>query len=283
MKESAQNIEAGTKENSRGRPQGFAATQRTDPWWFEPLWTGFGFFCFVIYATWAAFQGQYYWHDPYLSPFYSPLLFVEPHAAGSAPLHHAWMGAWPSWWPSFLPASPALLILAGPLSFRLTCYYYRKFYYRSYFATPAACAVNPLPRKNYKGETGFLLFQNIHRYTLYIALFYIFVLSLDAFRAFFRDGHPGVGVGTIVLCLNVFFLSSYTLGCHAFRHLMGGRLDCFSCCSGKEKLNYKAWEGISKLNSHHMLWAWISMIWVGFSDLYVKMVAMGIWRDWRIL
>ena len=36
---------------------------------------------FVVYATWAAFQGNHYEYGPYLSPFYSPLLFGEgPHS-----------------------------------------------------------------------------------------------------------------------------------------------------------------------------------------------------------
>ena len=74
--------------------------------------------------------------------------------------------AFPSWWPWFLPASPAFLILAFPGSFRFTCYYYRKAYYRSFAATPPACAVSALPQKKYKGETALLIFQNLHRYAL---------------------------------------------------------------------------------------------------------------------
>src|SRR6185436_2504428 len=128
-------------------------TQRRDRWWLEPFLTGLGFLSFVVYSTWAAFQAGYYYVEPYLSPFYSPLLFVEPNAVGAAPVAHAWFGSWPTWWPAWLPASPAFLILAGPLSFRLTCYYYRKFYYRAYFMTPPACAVGALPQKEYRGET----------------------------------------------------------------------------------------------------------------------------------
>jgi hypothetical protein len=32
-----------------------------------------------------------------------------------------------------------------------------------------------------------------------------------------------------------------------------------------------------------MTWAWISLIWVGFTDLYVRLCAMGIWTDARLL
>jgi hypothetical protein len=31
-----------------------------------------------------------------------------------------------------------------------------------------------------------------------------------------------------------------------------------------------------------MLWAWMSLCWVGFSDIYVRLCSMGIWTDWRI-
>jgi hypothetical protein len=259
----------------------FASTNRTDLWWIEPLATGLGFLCFVIYTTWAMFQAGHYYAAPYLSPLYSPTLMVDPTAAGSAPLEHAWFGAWPGWWPKFLPSSPAMLVLIGPLSFRLTCYYYRKFYYRSFFATPPACAVTAFPRKDYKGETHLLLFQNIHRYTLYIAIGYILILSYDVFKAFFYHGVFGIGVGTVVLYINVLLLSRYTFGCHAFRHLIGGRSDCFSCANGKEHLGYGLWQKITRLNEHHMFWAWVSMIWVGFTDLYVRMVSMGIWHDFN--
>ena len=101
------------------------------------------------YMTWAAFQGSHYYTAPYLSPLYEPLLFIDATAVGSASIDHAWIGGWPAWWPAFLPVSPALLILAFPGAFRVTCYYYRKAYYRSFSATPPACAVGartPPPR-----------------------------------------------------------------------------------------------------------------------------------------
>jgi len=266
---------------TQAHPTHFASTNRTDLWWLEPLATGFGFLCFVIYTTWAMFQAGHYYAAPYLSPLYSPTLMVDPTAPGAAPLAHAWFGAWPAWWPKFLPPSPAMLVLIGPLSFRLTCYYYRKFYYRSYFATPPACAVTAFPQKNYKGETHLLLFQNVHRYTLYIALLYILILTCDVFKAFYKHGQFGIGVGTIVLYVNVLLLSKYTFGCHAFRHLMGGRMDCFSCANGKEHLGHNLWQKITHLNENHMFWAWVSMIWVGFTDLYIRMVSMGYWHDFN--
>ena len=269
-----------------GYKEGLFQTNRSDYWWIESFLTGFGFLCFVVYTTWAMFQGNYYWWSGgceglggYLSPFYSPLLFIEQNVAGAAPIAHAWFGPWPDWMPNLIPVTPAILILAGPLSFRMTCYYYRKFYYRAYFLSPPACTVMGISQKNYKGETALFVIQNLHRYTLYIAIGFVLVLSYDAILSFFRNGELGIGVGSVILFLNPILLAGYTFGCHAFRHLAGGDEDCFSCPQGKEKIRYTIWKTVSKLNSRHMFWAWISMIWVAFTDIYVRMVSKGIWID----
>ena len=231
-------------------------------------------------------QGNYYWWSAfqegfggYLSPFYSPLFFIKEGVGGVAPLSHAWFGSWPEWVPRFVPATPAILILAGPLSFRMTCYYYRKFYYRAYFLTPPGCAVSGFPHKKYKGETALFVFQNLHRYTLYIALVIIAILSYDGILSLFRGGKLGVGVGSLILIINPILLSGYTFGCHAFRHLVGGNKNCFTCIKGKPTVRYRLWKGVSVLNSRHMFWAWASMVWVAFSDIYVRMVASGTWTD----
>ena len=265
----------------------FLSTERTDQWWIEPLWTGLGFLGFVVYTTWAMFQGDYYWWSAhqdgfggYLSPFYSPLLFIKEGVVGAAPLGHALFGSWPEWWPNLIPATPAILILAGPLSFRMTCYYYRKFYYRAYFFSPPSCAVESIPQKQYKGETTLLLFQNLHRYTWYIALAFVLTLTYDGLISFFRGGEFGIGVGSVILVINPILLAGYTFGCHAFRHLAGGKLDCFSCPNGQRKIRYKLWTSISWLNGRHMLWAWVSMVWVAFTDYYVRMVSSGHWIDY---
>ncbi len=279
-----------------GHVQGVGATRRTDNWWLEPLWTGLGFALFSIYTTWAAFQGAYYWVGDeiggYLSPFYSPVLFVDTAAkaaaesraylAGQPGLSHAWFGEWPGWlgsiWPSFVPKSPAWFILLGPLGFRMTCYYYRKFYYRAYFFTPPACAVQGVPQKKFKGETGLLLIQNLHRYMWYVAVGYIVILSYDAYLSYWREvggqRQFGVGLGSIILTINPILLGLYTFGCHSCRNLVGGRKDCFTC-DGKPTARYGAWKKVTSLNERHMLWAWVSMVWVGFTDYYVRMVAWG--------
>ena len=239
----------------------FGSTLRQDAWWVDILPFAIVFTAFAVYATWRAFQGAYYWADPYLSPFYSPL--IDPN-------HH--------WW----PFSPAILIMGGPLGFRLTCYYYRKAYYRSYFLDPPACAVGE-GRKHYSGERKFpFILQNVHRYFFYVAVFFIVVLWYDAIIAFkFPDGIH-MGVGTLIMLIDVILLTTYTFSCHSFRHLIGGSVDCFSCAvAGGPR--HSGWKGVTKFNEHHMFWAWVSMISVGLTDFYIYLVASGVVKDIRLL
>ena len=171
--------------------------------------------------------------------------------------------------------------MGGPLSFRATCYYYRKAYYRAFFADPPACAVGE-PKRSYSGETKFpFILQNLHRYALYLAIIFIAFLWKDVYDAFWWDGKFGMGVGTLVLLVNILLLTTYTLSCHSLRHLAGGKLDCFSCASfGKPR--HGAWSFLTGLNERHMLFAWMSLISVGFADFYIRMVASGVFRDVRI-
>jgi hypothetical protein len=260
--------------------RGMGETSRRDLWWVQPLLVFLGFLTFIVYSTWAAFQGEHYHLDTngenYLSPFYSPEIF------GHSP--HAWFPWTPPWWPGFLPFSAALLILWAPGGFRFTCYYYRGAYYKSFWADPPSCAVGE-PRKSYWGENSLpLIMQNLHRYFLYLALIFIVILAWDAIQGFrFKrdDGSYGlgVGVGSFVLLLNVILLGSYTLGCHSFRHLIGGYRDELA----KSDMQKKAYDCVSCLNRSHGLCAWLSLFWVGFSDLYVRLCSMGIWTDWRII
>src|SRR5579862_7186923 len=161
---------------------GFGETSRAGHWWVQPLVVFLGLSTFIVYSTWAALQGNHYEYGPYLSPFYSPLLF------GDSP--HAWLAHRPEFIPAWVTA--AMLILWAPGGFRVTCYYYRGAYYKAFWADPPSCAVGE-PRKKYLGERSFpLIFQNIHRYFLYLAVLFIVLLAHDVWKALWFDGHFGV-------------------------------------------------------------------------------------------
>jgi len=232
----------GTTTTSLPR-RSFGETMRADVWWTQPLLVFIGLSIFIIYSTWAAFQSENYFSGNYISPFYSPEIF------GDSP--HSWLGPKPTWWPGWLLFSPALLVLWAPAGFRVTCYYYRGAYYKAFWADPPACTVGE-PRKSYWGERSFPLIM--------------------------QNGF-GIGIGTIVLAINVVLLSGYTFGCHSLRHLAGGFLDQFS----RSPACYRAYTCVTCFNQRHMLWAWLSLFWVGFADLYVRLCAMGIWHDFRIV
>ena len=254
-----------TRTTPAGRAAVRAATLRRDAWWVPPLVTVVVLAGFVVYGIWAAFVNRDYFADPYLSPFYSPCL--------AANCEHATWRVIGDWW----RLSPALLVLPFPLGFRLTCYYYRKAYYRSFWWAPPACAV-PDARARYTGETRFpLILQNLHRYFFYLVLPFPLILTWDALRAFrFPDGF-GMGVGTVVLLVNAALLWLYTLSCHSCRHLCGGGLNVFSSAP----VRFWLWRKVSALNARHMPIAWVSLVAVALTDLYVRLVASGAIRDLR--
>src|SRR5216110_2393856 len=199
----------------------FAQTSRRDNWWMQPLAVFLGLSTFIVYSTWAAMQGDHYRFGPYLSPFYSPELFGDPV--------QSWFGLKPAWISAWVTA--AMLILWAPGGFRVTCYYYRGAYYKAFWADPPSCTVGE-PRESYWGERSFpLIMQNVHRYFLYLALLFLLILAYDVWQAlWFVDPATGknsfgIGVGTIVLVINVYLLGGYTFGCHSLRHLIGGFRD----------------------------------------------------------
>src|SRR5215471_2631467 len=212
----------------------FGSTMRPGAWWLQPLLVFLGLSAFVVYSTWAAFQGNHYRFGPYLSPFYSPELFGDPV--------QSWFGVRPGWIPAWVTA--AMLILWAPGGFRLTCYYYRGAYYKAFWADPPSCAVGE-PRKTYLGERSFpLILQNVHRYFLYIALIFLVFLAHDVWKAMWflnpatGQASFGIGLGTLILAVNVVMLAGYTFGCHSLRHLVGGFLDQPS----KAPVCQKAWQ-----------------------------------------
>ncbi|HET9059529.1 MAG TPA: hypothetical protein VFN61_06380 [Acidimicrobiales bacterium] len=251
-------------------------TLRTDRWWAEPAVTATVLLSFVVYSTWAAFQNANYYKAPYLSPFYSPCIATVCQSVRDGAVHgvHApTVGIVGPWW----AISPAILILIVPLGFRFSCYYYRKAYYRAIWQSPTACAVGE-PHKRYKGESRFpLILQNVHRYFFYLGLLLNCILTWDAVEAYHFPNGWGMGFGSLMLTLNAVFLWSYSLSCHSCRHIVGGRLKHFS----KHPLRYKFWGFVSKLNTRHMQIAWVSLIFVALTDLYVRLYASGWVHDPR--
>jgi len=265
---------------TRGGPP-LSTVLRRDNWRLQPSIQAIGLTLFGIYAVWAAFRnGNFYAGNiarlgtnarDYLSPFYSPCLTHGCETAG-----YVWGPLFGGWW----RISPAILILVFPLGFRMTCYYYRKTYYRAFWFSPPACAVadagSSKPgglRSRYTGETRFpLLAQNLHRYMWYFAVAFASILTWDAIAAFRSPQGLGIGVGTAILILNAIFIWAYTLGCHSCRHLCGGGLKSFAKAKGR----YWFWKNIaSELNARHQLWAWVSLVWIAFADFYVWLVAAG--------
>jgi hypothetical protein len=261
-----------------GHVQGFGQTWRKDSWWVGPAVSAGVFTAWVIYYTFAALQAKYYAVGPYISPFYAPLLFSDPSQPGSASAEHAFFGSWPTWWPEAIPPSPAIFIFIFPAAFRMTCYYYRKMYYRSFFGLPPGCAVGPMSYGGYEGETGLLIFQNLHRYALYFAIALLPFLFYEGVMSFFLHGKPGVGIGSILILGNAIALTGYTLGCHSWRHLIGGKLNCFSCDAVAET-RHGLWGRVSWLNARHMQFAWISLIWIAVADIYIRLVSAGFIPD----
>jgi hypothetical protein len=270
-----ENMAAPTVPEVSGRPRAAidAKTLRKDRWWQPPAISAAILVAFVVYATVAALINRDYFYEPYISPLYSPCLVAgchvsaEGYVAGRVNVPH--LTVLGSWW----AISPAILILIVPLGFRMTCYYYRRTYYRAFWQSPPACAVAE-PHKRYTGETRFpLIMQNLHRYFFYLGLILNVILTYDAVLAF--KSHTGtwghVGLGTVVLCINAVLLWLYSLSCHSCRHIVGGRLKHFS----KHPIRFKMWGVVSKLNSKHMQLAWGSLIWVALTDLYVRLAASG--------
>lgn len=257
-----------------GRAQISARTLRTDRWWLPPLITNLGLGAFVIYATIRAFWGSAYWVEAYhyLTPFYSPCL-SDSCVPGSSHFGTPFPEL-PGWIPLGFVVLPFLL------GFRLTCYYYRKAYYRSVWASPPGCAVAE-PHGKYTGETRFpLVLQNVHRYFFYAASVVSIINTYDAILAFHaKGGGFGFGLGNIILTGNVIMLWAYTLSCHSCRHIVGGRLKHFS----KHPIRFWFWSQVSKLNTKHMALAWTTLGTLVLTDLYVMLVASGTISDLRFV
>ncbi|HET9073286.1 MAG TPA: hypothetical protein VFN48_01790 [Solirubrobacteraceae bacterium] len=252
-----------------GAPRKLGDTARRDRWWIGPFFTVASLSLFGVYVLFRVIATTKYpsitdGGTAYLdSPVFSPDL---PSIFG------------------FKTSLPwAFLVLWAPLGLRTTCYYYRKAYYRSFFLAPPSCAVAGAARRKYTGETRFpLIFQNAHRYMWYAAVVVMGFLWFDAFRGlFYTVGGTtkfGVSVGSAIMFVNVIALSAFTFGCNSWRHIIGGKLNCFDC-STSAKVRHKGWLGVTKLNVNHMQWAWISLFTVWGTDLYIWLASSGVFTD----
>jgi hypothetical protein len=79
---------------------------------------------FIVYSSLRAFENANYYAAPYISPFYSPC--ITTRCEGS---HFPQLFAGPA-------SSARRCTSSSSLGFRLTCYYYRKAYYRSFWLSP---------------------------------------------------------------------------------------------------------------------------------------------------
>jgi hypothetical protein len=250
-----------------------ARTLRTDRWWVQPVGIAAILLFFIVYSTVRVFMAKWYYAEEYnyLTPLYSPCM-TDSCTKGSSHFGTPF-GAFPFFLPLGIIAFP---IVAG---FRVTCYYYRKTGYRSLWASPPACAVAE-PHKKYTGETRFPLFiMNWHRYFFYFASLILLINFYDAILAFRgADGGVGVGLGSLIIAVNVVMLGGYTLSCHACRHVVGGRLKHFA----KNPVRYRFWTFVSNLNARHGTYAMISLFTVILTDAYIMAVSAGWIIDLRI-
>jgi len=263
-----------TTDVRSGRAQIAARTLRTDRWWQAPLVTSVLLTAWVLYALVRTMTQRAYFVEQYhyLSPFSSPCVTESCVPAARD------FGAWFGHFPPFVPFG--LLVLPFLLGFRLTCYYYRRAYYRAFWASPPACAVAE-PHRRYTGETRFpLVLQNAHRYFFYAAVVVSAVNTYDVVRAFRgADGGFGVGLGTVIMLTNVVLLWAYTASCHSCRHITGGRLRHFS----RHPVRYRVWTQISRLNARHMQLAWVTLGTLLVTDAYIALVSSGVLSDLRLV
>ena len=223
----------------------------TRPNWFYPAVVVVVFTAFIVYGVFVGLFQNSGRYGPYLSPFFSPEIYVR-------------VGGF------LIP--PGIWIAPFPLAFRLTCYYYRKAYFRGFLWHPRSCAVGEPHRGKYYGETRFWSFNNLHRFALYLILIQTVILLYDAVAAFYYRGGFHVGLGNVILVVNFALLCGYTFGCHALRHLVGGSKDCFSC----HRARYQLWKGVTVLNVKHETWAWVSMFSVWATDVYIRLLIHGV-------
>ncbi len=259
---------------------GLGRTNRVDNWWSQPLAMGLALTLALLYTFWRLFlydTGISYELDgsTVMSPIFSPNV-LEWKLFGLSEWNH------PNW------VNAAILVLWIPFGFRGTCYYMRRVYYRTFFASPTACWVDE-PEINkklgYKGEKRVFILNNLHRYFLYAAIIIIAIKWWDVTHTLtFEGGRYGFSVGTLVMAFEAFLLTMYVTSCHALRHLAGGMLDRWT--TGISRIRGKLFGRLSLTNRSHGFWFWTSLSFVFIGDLWVFAVNEGYFTglaDWKFI
>jgi hypothetical protein len=254
----AQPLQKATQSTSPRPPK------KSRPDWMEPALTAVVFGLFVLYSLWETLFHNNGVYGNYVSPFFSPQV-------------GKWFG---------FKRFNAIPVVWVPFLFRATCYYYRKEYNRGWFWHPRSCATNEVVGRKYTGESRFPFSgTNLHRYFWYLAVIVLVFLWKDTVQAFFFSRGFQVHLGSVLMLINAIFLTLYTFSCHAFRHLVGGGKDCYSCAfgpnAGKPTTSYSLWIRVSRWNQRHGSWAWLSLFSVLAVDLYIRLLIVGVIHDVR--
>ena len=136
------------------------------------------------------------------------------------------------------------------------------------------------------GEQLFpLILQNVHRYFLYLALLFLFLLASTSWKAiWFADPatgttHFGIGVGTLVLAANVVLLAATRSA--ATRSATSSAAARSS--SREHPAQTKLYDCVELPQPPAHAWAWISLFWVGSPISTCASARWASGTDWRIL
>lgn len=237
------------ENNDAAKPAGLL---KTIPELFEPNWRLWSFIGMLVFSIAALFVFPVKEYKGLIDPFYSPTVLVVP--------------------------------IAG--LFRLTCYAYRKDYYRHIFNHPLSCAADERLEKSgrgYSGETTLFAFNNLHRYLLYAGIALLPFFYYDFYVSVTYLGGFILRFGSLLILLNALLLTLWVFSCHAFRHVFaGGNVRCYDCT-----LNPGIRKGFfnvqSLLNKRHEEWAFISLIVIVLVDLYLRALIAGWPIDFRLV
>ncbi len=118
----------------------------------------------------------------------------------------------------------------------------------------------------------------MHRYFFYFGLVFNVILTIDAVVAFRQPGIGiGVSVGTVVLIVNATLLWLYSPQLPRLPAPVRRR---GQAVLRRTPSGIDSGRPLTPLNARHMLFAWMSLVFVAFTDLYVRLVASGTIPDY---